>query len=172
MEEGHPLRDFAAIDFETANRRPSSVCSVGVVVVRQGEIAEEIYRLIRPAPDFYSRFCTAIHGLGPDDTRDAPLFPEVWTEIAPKIAGLPLAAHFSRFDEGCLKAAFHHYGMPWPGYRFYCTCAASRRAFGRALPNHRLGTVAARCGVELRHHHHALDDARACARIALAIVKA
>lgn len=32
------MRDFAAIDFETANEQPSSVCSVGVVVVRNPRI--------------------------------------------------------------------------------------------------------------------------------------
>ena len=33
------MRDFAAIDFETANNQRSSVCSVGVVVVRDGALA-------------------------------------------------------------------------------------------------------------------------------------
>ncbi|MDD4500229.1 MAG: exonuclease, partial [Bacteroidales bacterium] len=47
------MKDFAAIDFETANEQPSSVCSVGVVVVRNGEIAETIYRLIKPEPEYY-----------------------------------------------------------------------------------------------------------------------
>ena len=28
------MRDFAAIDFETANNERTSVCSVGVVIVR------------------------------------------------------------------------------------------------------------------------------------------
>jgi DNA polymerase-3 subunit epsilon len=28
------MRDFAAIDFETANEQITSVCSVGIVVVR------------------------------------------------------------------------------------------------------------------------------------------
>ena len=37
------MRDFAAIDFETANNQRSSVCSVGVVVVRDGEIANTFY---------------------------------------------------------------------------------------------------------------------------------
>ena len=32
------MRDFAAIDFETANEQPSSVCSVGVVIVRNPRI--------------------------------------------------------------------------------------------------------------------------------------
>lgn len=30
------MRDFAAIDFETANNERTSVCSVGVVIVRDG----------------------------------------------------------------------------------------------------------------------------------------
>ena len=32
------MQDFAAIDFETANYCRSSVCSVGVVIVRGGEV--------------------------------------------------------------------------------------------------------------------------------------
>ena len=32
------MKDFAAIDFETANEQRTSVCSVGVVIVRDGEI--------------------------------------------------------------------------------------------------------------------------------------
>jgi DNA polymerase-3 subunit epsilon len=73
------------------------------------------------------------------------------------LAGLPLVAHNSPFDEGCLKAAFRQYGMAYPDYRFFCTCRASRRVFGRELPNHQLQTVAARCGFDLRDHHHALS---------------
>lgn len=38
--------DFAAIDFETANEQPSSVCSVGVVIVRNGIITDTFYSLI------------------------------------------------------------------------------------------------------------------------------
>ena len=34
------MQDFAAIDFETANRRRSGVCSIGVVIVRGGEIVD------------------------------------------------------------------------------------------------------------------------------------
>ncbi|HQF05951.1 MAG TPA: exonuclease, partial [Bacteroidales bacterium] len=44
---------FAAIDFETANEQPSSVCSVGIVIVRYGIPEQTIYRLIRPEPDYY-----------------------------------------------------------------------------------------------------------------------
>jgi DNA polymerase-3 subunit epsilon len=164
------MNDFAAIDFETANGKRSSVCSVGVVIVRNGKTTETIYRLIRPAPNYYSYFCTAIHGLTDYDTKNAADFPAVWAEIAPKIAGLPLVAHNSPFDESCLRAAFKAYGMYYPDYTFHCTCRASRRTFGKQLPNHRLHTVAEYCGYDLQNHHNALADAEACAWIAKKLI--
>jgi DNA polymerase-3 subunit epsilon len=162
--------DFAAIDFETANGKRSSVCSVGVVIVRSGAVAETVYRLIRPLPNYYSYFCTSVHGMTYSDTADAADFPAIWSEIAPKIAGLPLVAHNSPFDEGCLRAVHNAYRMIYPGYTFYCTCRASRKTFGKTLPNHRLNTVATHCGYDLQNHHHALADAEACAWIATKIM--
>ncbi len=162
------MKDFAAIDFETANSHPTSVCSVGVVVVRGGVVAERFYELIRPAPDWYSYWNTRIHGLDHSDTAEADPFPEVWARIAPRIEGLPLVAHNSPFDEGCLRKVHAHYGMEWPGYEFHCTCRMARRAFPR-LPNHKLGTVAGHVGFDLTNHHHALADAEACAEIAMTI---
>lgn len=166
MEER--IRDFAAIDFETANAQRTSVCSVGVVVVRDGAVVERLYRLIRPYPDFYSAFTTAVHGLTRHDTEDAPLFPAVWREIAPRIEGLPLAAHNSPFDESCLRAVHALYGLLYPDYRFLCTLRASRLRI-KGLPNYRLHTVAQACGYRLERHHHALADAEACAEIALRV---
>lgn len=164
------MRDFAAIDFETANREPSSVCSVGLVVVRGGEVVDRFYSLIRPEPEYYCYWNTRVHGLTREDTAEAPVFPQVWEKAAPLIGGLPLVAHNSRFDEGCLRAVFRTYCMDYPDYTFHCTCIASRRVFGRELPNHQLQTVAARCGFDLTRHHHALEDAEACAAIALRIL--
>ena len=47
------MLDFAAIDFETANAERFSVCSVGIVIIRDGEIVdkflanERIYNMIQ-----------------------------------------------------------------------------------------------------------------------------
>ena len=163
------MKDFAAIDFETANRYPSSVCSVGVVVVRGGAVTDKLYRLIRPRPGFYNYWNTKIHGMTAEDTAKAPDFPEVWAEIAPRIEGVPLVAHNSPFDEGCLRAVHALYEMPYPAYRFHCTVRAARRAFP-GLANHKLHTVSTHCGFDLQNHHHALADAEACAAIALKIL--
>ena len=189
------LRDFIAIDFETANQEPSSVCSVGVVMVRDGQIVDSFYSLIQPEPNYYNYWCLRVHGISESDTEDAPVFSKVWQQLEERIvevyfsnlkvgvwhaisnqelddiryqiATLPFVAHNARFDEGCLKAVFKVYQMDYPDYHFYDTLTASRRQFGQSLPNHQLHTVAAACGYDLQNHQHALADAEACAAIAL-----
>ena len=163
------MTDFAAIDFETANSERTSVCAVGVVVVRGGVVTDTFYSLIQPEPNYYSYWCQRVHGLGHADTDEAPVFPEVWAHIEPLIEGLPLVAHNKAFDEGCLKAVFRCYQMDYPDYRFFCTCIASKRLFPH-LPNHQLPTVATFCGHDMRNHHNALADAEACAHIAMHIL--
>ena len=75
------MRDFVAIDFETANECASSVCSIGAVLVRNGEIVKTFYSLIKPEPDYYKWFCQQVHGLGYEDTDDADVFPDVWKRM-------------------------------------------------------------------------------------------
>ena len=122
------MRDFAAIDFETANYDRSSVCSVGVVIVRDGEIVDKFYSLIQPEPNYYNYWCTQVHGLCRNDTDNAPVFPDVWAQIEPLIEGLPLVAHNRPFDEGCLRAVFRTYQMDYPEY-------APNRSRRLRLPN-------------------------------------
>ena len=62
------MQNFAAIDFETANGRRSSVCSVGVVIVREGKIVDRFYSLIQPSPNYFTYWTTAVHGLTHEDT--------------------------------------------------------------------------------------------------------
>lgn len=107
------MKDFAAIDFETANGRRSSVCSVGVVIVRDGYIVDKFYSLIQPSPNYYTYWTTGVHGLTRQDTDGQSIFPEVWGQIENRIAGLPLVAHNRPFDESCLKAAFAEYGLEY-----------------------------------------------------------
>ena len=164
------MNSFAAIDFETANEQPSSVCSVGIAIVRHGILENTIYKLIRPEPEYYLYRNTLVHGLSSLDTENADVFSNVWGDIEPYILDLPLVAHNAMFDRGCLKAAFLTYQMDYPDYEFKCTLQASRKYFGKSLPNHRLPTVAAACGHLLTNHHNALDDALACAAIALKIL--
>lgn len=161
------MKDFVAIDFETANYQRSSICSIGIVVVRAGIIVDRQYRLVRPEPNYYNSACVAVHGLNRKDTDTSPTFPEVWRELIPYMAGLPLVAHNKSFDESCLRAVYHAYGMSYDMGAFYCTLSSARRALRGELSSFELPVVARYYGFNLEAHHHALADAEACAHIAL-----
>ena len=162
------MKNFAAIDFETANFERTSVCSVGVVIYRDGRKTDEFYSLVKPEPEYYNYKYSQVQGLCMEDNVMAPVFPDVWRKIEPLIAGLPLVAHNKAFDESCLKAVFHCYQMDYPDYEFHCTLIQSRRVWPEG--RHNLDIIAARCGYNLTAHHHALADAEACGAIALQIL--
>lgn len=173
------MKNFVAIDFETANGNRSSVCAVGIIVVRDGSMVDSFYSLIRPEPNYYEWFCQEVNGLGPNDTDTAPTFPSVWNELMRHIepyfpmmaqGEAPFVAHNASFDRGCLQAVFQTYGMDYPDYQFLCTRVAASHHFGKELPNQKLPTVAEACGYNLKNHHHALADAEACAWIAREIL--
>ena len=44
--------DFVAFDFETANAKRNSACSLALSVVRNGQIVDEFYSLINPQAEF------------------------------------------------------------------------------------------------------------------------
>ena len=122
------MNTFVALDFETASQYRSSVCSIGLVFVENNEIVDTYYQLIKPAPNYYSPFCTQVHGLSQRDTEKAPLFPEVWAEILPKIKDLPLVAHNSSFDEGCLREVLAYYKLPNIPILSFALCEQHARA--------------------------------------------
>lgn len=128
------MQDFAAIDFETANNERSSACSVGFVIVRNGEIVDSSYSLSKPRPEYCNYRCSQVHGLSCKDTDDATAFLDVWKQIELLIEGLPLVAHNKAFDEDCLKAVSRVYQMDYPDYEFHCTCAAAHRSSRLWLP--------------------------------------
>ncbi len=166
------MNDFVAIDVETANNHPTSICDIGAVKVVDGLITDRFYEFVRPEPNFYFRYFTEeIHGISRLDTDTAPLFPEIWQRLSPLIGNLPLVAHNKAFDEKCIRAAHRFYGIPYPDYPFFCTVLKARRTIPRTLcPSFSLPHLCHFLGIPFSNHHNALADAEACAKIALAIL--
>ncbi|NLN32486.1 MAG: 3'-5' exonuclease [Flavobacteriaceae bacterium] len=162
------MKSFVALDFETANQHRSSVCSIGLVFVEEGIVVDKYYELIKPVPNFYSYWNTQVHGLLAEDTQYAAEFPELWQDLSKRLKNMPLVAHNSVFDEGCLKAVLETYQLPLHQNPFFCTYRKSKALFPH-LPNHRLPTVSKYLGFELETHHNALADAEACAHIAMRV---
>ena len=167
LPDGH-LDDFVAIDFEAANAAFTSACSMGIVIVRDNEIVERFYGLMKPVPNHYDWYNSKVHGIKKADTENAPVFPYLWNQVKDKVAGMPFVAHGMLFDQHVLKALHELYKMPYPNYTFYCTNEGSQK-YLPDLENHKLHTVAKHFGYEMKNHHNALDDAEACAVIAMNI---
>lgn len=156
--------NFIAIDFETANNERHSACSLALVVVRDNQIVDTFYTLIKPETPFSSRNID-IHGIRPEDVAKAPKFDEVWPHIAPLFSPNHLViAHNAPFDNGVLLSTLRYYRIQTPHYLSLDTVRTSRKLFPN-MKNHRLNTVAAELAIPLNHHHNALDDSLACAKI-------
>lgn len=166
------MDNFVAIDVETANNHPTSICAIGAVKVKDGTIVDSFYELVKPEPEYYFRYFTEnIHGIGREDTENARTFDRVWNDIDPWLEGLPLVAHNKAFDEKCIKAAHRTYQMDYPDYPFYCTLTAARSTLPRQLcGSFSLPVLCDFMGIPFDNHHNALADATACAKLAMILL--
>ena len=164
------MNDFVAIDVETANFEPSSICAIGAVKVCGGHIVDRFYSLVKPEPDYYSRRCMAVHGITAADTAGSPCFDAVWRMLEPWCGGLPLVAHNAPFDQACINAACRVYRLDAPD-SFYCTLKAARLQVPKGMcPSKSLDSLCRFFGISLESHHNALCDAEACAKLAIILL--
>ena len=158
------MSEFVALDFETADYGPDSACSIGLVKVKDGKIAQKLYCLIRPPREEF--IFTDIHGISWEDVENSPDFKGVWPKIADFInAAETLAAHNSGFDKRVLYACCAAAGVEKPTQPFVCTVQLARHVL--KIRPATLSNVCLRLGIDL-DHHNALSDAEACARIVIA----
>ncbi len=170
MPYSSPLAEKAiAIDFETANEERGSACSVGLAFIENGEVVRVEERLIRPKTMRFSPFNVAIHGIRPEDVKDAGEFPEVMEEFADDFEGALMIAHNAAFDFSVWRAALDAYRQPYPELSYICSVKLSQRVWPE-LGSHRLNVLAAHLGLTFSHHN-AAEDAHVCALAAIAMAR-
>lgn len=159
--------NFLAIDFETATARRSSVCEVGICVVRGGQVTETRSWLVRPEDNRYNYWNVRIHGIRPEDTADAPDFAQVWEEIERTYLDEfdTVVAHNATFDRSCLMQSAREYGLHLPPLKWACSLAKARQVYSFSC--NKLGHLCSQLGIPEGTHHRAGDDAEMCARLYL-----
>ena len=163
--------DFTAVDFETASSQPGSVCAVGLVRVRDGQVADKSGGLVRP-PDGLGEFTdyqTSVHGITADMVATAPPWRKIAAWISQYAGPDVLVCHDATFTIGVLRNACAADGIPLPAADFLCTALLARQAF--RLPSYRLPFVADKCGIELAGRHQVLINARGAALVAVALAR-
>lgn len=163
------MRDFVAIDFETANEQRRSACSVGLVRFDEaGQALEQLSTLLHPHSecDYFLPMNTGIHGIDAAQVVDAPAWDEVAADIYDFIADAPLVAHNMAFDGYVLSDLAELYGLRPLQNRRFCTMRLARRILADELDRKRLHDVYGYYFPdESFDHHEAGADAMASGRI-------
>ncbi len=157
------MRDFVAIDFETANSSRHSACQIGICQVQGGQICDQRSWLIKPTSPIFT--FSELHGITYSMVKNQLTFLELWPLIKPYLDKKIIAAHNAQFDVSVLSALLAFYRLSPPEFQVIDSLEAARKNWP-CLENHRLSTVSQYLQIEL-NHHDALSDARACAEIIL-----
>lgn len=158
--------NFIALDFETATHEKNSACELGICIVEEGVIKETKSWLIKP-PSFpyFNSHNIAVHGINPEDVRNAPTFGDVWYEVENLMYGNLMMAHNAAFDAGILRGCLDHYGFFKPKINYLCSIGVAKKAW-KDLQSYGLKHLANHHQIQFRHHR-ADADAEVCAKIAL-----
>lgn len=158
--------NFVAVDFETAQsawKKQTFICQVGIVVVQNGEIVERVSRLVKPPGNKYEKACSDVHGIIPKTTKHEPSFDVVWADIEKYFVNTILVAHNAYdFDEKVLWQNLDYYGIH--------PCGINKFIDSKLLFNTSSRSLDALCygfGIGCENHHDACADAECCAKIYL-----
>ncbi|TFD74890.1 hypothetical protein E3T54_13150 [Cryobacterium sp. Sr8] len=153
---------FAIIDVETTGLSPRAdrVLELAIVHVDvQGRVVDEWATRFNPEGPVGA---THIHGIRDADVANSPVFRDLASTVASRLAGLPVAAHNASFDMAFLRAEFESAGWDAPSIPSFCTLHASHHYLPN-LARRRLADCCWATGVTLDNAHSALGDARATA---------
>ncbi|WP_167382091.1 exonuclease domain-containing protein [Corynebacterium suranareeae] len=164
--------DFVGFDVETANDDWGSICQIGLVKYKDGLEETSVSWLCSPPEslNFFNEINIGIHGITPEMVADQPRFADLVPQMVDFVGDLPLVAHNAQFDFTALSRACAASGIDVPEMIYGCSLTLARNE-KLQVENHKLPTVASHLGFELKNHHDATEDARACAAIAIALAR-
>jgi len=157
--------NFLAIDFETANEKRYSICSMGIAFVENGKIVDAKSWLIKPPELRFNRRNISIHKITEDDVINKPEFDQLWPEIKTYLDGSMILAHNASFDLFALRDILDYYNLDHPDIKYCCTMQMAQKTWNY-LPNHKLKTIVEHFEIDTKRHE-AQADAITCANIAL-----
>lgn len=166
IRQQNPGPSFIAIDVETANENPASICQIGIVQVTNGRIQTPTSQLINPQTPF-REFNTNLHGITEAAVQNAPPLPAIYPRLLRQLSNQIIVSHTS-FDRAALTAAAAQYHLPPMRQTWLDSARIARQAWpGKYRRRWNLKLIASDLGITFQHHN-AAEDARAAAEIILA----
>lgn len=156
--------NFVAIDLETATQSRNSICEIGITIVKDTTIVESKSWLVEPPDNFYHPFNISIHHITPEQTENAPTFPQVWNEVSEYLYDQIVVAHNASFDMYVLKDTFDAFEIQYPQFDYYCSYRLAQKVI-KGLPSYSLPLLCNSLGIKFGTHHRAETDSIGCAKI-------
>lgn len=157
------MGNYTVIDFELANRHPSSICAIGLCYVKNNKIVKTYYSHVRPVPFLMERGNYNIHKIHMDQLKNAPTFDQVWNEVQMYFENTTIIAHNIQQDSFYLREVLDYYGIAYPDCKMSCSFVLSKKLL-HDCTSFKLDGLASYFGFQFKHHH-ALEDALMCTRI-------
>jgi DNA polymerase-3 subunit epsilon len=153
---------FIAVDFESANNNPCSVCAVGYAIADKGRVVTTGYWLCRPFPDFFEPASIQVHGIRPYDVQDAKTFADILVRLRAIAGDRPWVAHNSGSEAMSVRDFCARKGVAPPDNPILC----SQKLYEKFLPGRKAGLASASSVLGIRLDlHDARSDAKASAEI-------
>ncbi len=160
-----PAADFLAINVATANPDPASICAIGLVHFKAGQIGRQFKFLIDPRAPF-DAVNGALHGIRPESVAGAPNFRQIYPALAEAFA-TTVVVHHSYFDRFALGRAAEQHRLPAPQCAWLDSAFVVRQTWPRfAERGFALRNLAREFGIELIHRDPC-EDARVAGLILL-----
>ncbi len=156
------VKDYISIDIENPNARGNSICSIGIIIIKDNKIVDEKYSLINPE-DRFDTNNSKITGLNYADVKEAPTFKEYWKSINELFENNIIVGHNVTYDLTVIAKALERYDIEVPIFNYYCTLKLSRHFIN--TNSYSLNNLCDLLNINLENHHNALEDAKATQKI-------
>jgi len=141
----------------------NSVCSIGIVTFKNGEIVNEYYSLVKPPKNEYHWGNSRVHKIKSKHTKDSPTFKDIYPQVKEILQNCKLmVAHNEGFDRDVLEKVMDFYGLNYKELNLPKPWEDTVTIFQeKGTESAKLKNLCKEYNIEIIPHN-ALEDARAC----------
>lgn len=149
--------NYVVLDIENPNARGNSICALGLLIVKNGIIADKKYTLLNPE-DRFDRTNSQITGLTESMVLNSPILKDFWPEISHILSSETIVGHNIKYDLSVLSKALYRYNIKVPAFKYICTLELSQNFI--STQSYSLTNLMSQMGISY-NAHNALEDAYA-----------
>lgn len=157
--------DFIALDVETVNADMSSICALGLVHFKNGQVFKNLSTLINPE-DHFAAINISIHGIRPEDVVGKPTMKTVYPALQVNLENC-VVVHHGNFDPAAMRRVASHHGFTELDCNWLDSCRVAKSAWPNyANRGYGLDVLAEELCIAFQHHQPA-EDARCAGMVVL-----